>query len=564
MSVLECWATLSPVSAEPSDDLQEALAFLGKPVDAATVVDAGYGLGTAGGAVTLALWIAVPGGLPLPALLALVALVTAGIHAVHALPRALARARETRALGEAPDLVSRAVLSMRLSPSTEQAAEFAAETSDGPLARSLGANVRRAELGGSDALVTFAEQWEGRFPDFGRALTLVSAAGRMQPRDRERTLDRALSTVLEGTRSEMADFAGRIRRPVTALYAFGVLLPTALVALLPAAGAAGIGVTIATVVVFYDVLLPGGLTIAGVWLVANRPVAFPPPTVDRSHPDVPAGAERSVLAGGVVGATGWLLVGSYLPPWGAPFLALSLGLGVGLWHYYQPVVAVYEQVETVEDGLTDALSLVGRHVANGKAVEAAVEQTAEDLEGEIASVFETAAAQQRQLNASVEEAFLGENGALSDLPSPRARGTIAVLSLAATEGKPVGEALLGIAEHVDDLGAVEAAARRDLDAVCGTLETTGAAFGPMVAGSTVALADGIASGGSGMSVGGSMPGLGFAIGGYVVATAVLLPALSTTLGRGFDRALVGVAAGRSLALAAVVYPFSYVLVSGLV
>ena len=564
MWALELCATLSPVSAEPSDELQESLAFLGNPVDAATVVDAGYGLGTAGVAVILVLWVVVLGGLPLPAVLALVAFIAAVIHAVHALPRVLARARQTRALGKAPDLVSRAVLSMRLSPSTERAAEFAAETSNGPLARSLGRKVRRGDLDGSDALVTFAAEWDDRFPALGRALTLVSTAGRMQPLDRERTLDRSLSTVLDGTRSEMADFAGRIRRPVTALYAFGVLLPTALVALLPAAGAAGIGVTIATVVVFYDVLLPVGLTVAGVWLVANRPVAFPPPTVDRSHPDVPNGAEQSVLAGGVAAAGGYLLARSHLPPWGTPFVALCLGLGVGIWHYYHPVVAVYEQVEAVEDGLTDALSLVGRHVANGKAVEVAVERTAEDLDGEIADVFETAASQQRQLKASVEEAFLGENGALSDLPSPRAKGTIAVLSLAATEGKPVGEALLGIADHVDDLGAVEAEARRDLDAVCGTLETTGAAFGPMVAGSTVALADGMASGGTEMSVGGSMPGLGFAVGGYVVATALLLPALSTALGRGFDRALVGVSAGRSLALAAVVYPLSYLLVSGLV
>lgn len=560
--VLSACAGLSPVSPEPSSELREALSFLDDPVAPETVVEAGYGIGLLGLAATGSLWL-VSGGLTLPMTLGLAAIVASAVHVVHTLPQVFARARETRALGELPDLVLRVVLSMRLSPATERATSFAAETGEGPLARSLTRHVRRATLEGGDAILTFADEWEHRFPAVGRAATLVTAAGEMPAPDRERTLDRALTAVLDGMRDEMMAFAGRIRRPVTALYAFGVLLPTALVALLPAASAAGVGVTIWTVGLVYDLLLPAILTVAGGWLVTTRPVAFPPPTVERAHPDVSVRAGESTLLGLAVGVTGWATIGRALPAWGGPFFAVSFGCGTALWHYYRPVVAVYRQVRAVETGLTDALSLVGRHVANGCAIETAIERTATDLDGEVAEVFERAAIQQRQLKVSVEASFLGEYGALADLPSPRTRGSVALLSLAATKGTPVGPALLRLAEHVDDLARVEADARRDLDAICGTLETTGAAFGPMVAGSTVALADGIAAG-SKIGIGGSLPGLGFVVGGYVFASAVLLTGLATALTRGFDRALVGIRAGRALVLAGVIYPLSYLLVSGLV
>jgi Flp pilus assembly protein TadB len=558
-------ARLSPVEPEPSGELRQALDFLGEPVAPEQVVAAGYGLGLLAAIKALLVVIVWPGRLGRPALIALFVPVLLVIHAVHSLPLLLARARESRALGEGPDLVMRAVLSVRLSPSPERAAEFAAETADGPLARALQGHVRRASLGEGNALGAFGSEWGGRFPALERALSLVSTAAAMPERDRQRTLDRALSVVLEGTRTEMEIFANRIRGPVTALYAFGVLLPTALVALLPAAGMAGIGVTTATVILVYDLLLPATLTLAALWLVVRRPVAFPPPKVDRSHPDVPERRLTAPLAGILLGAIAWALGRGYLPPWGAPVLGFGIGTGVTLFAYFRPVLAVYERVYAVEDGLTDALSLVGQSVARGNAVETAIQQAAGELDGEIATVFRAVTRQQRQLKSSVEEAFLGEHGALADLPSPRIRGSAAILGLAATEGRPVGDALLTLADHVEDLQRVESRAQRDLESITGTLMSTGEFFGPMVAGATIALADGMgASDATVQHIAGSLQGLGFAVGGYVLACAVILPALATSLTRGFDRALVGARVGRALAVATIVYPVSYLVVVGLI
>jgi Flp pilus assembly protein TadB len=549
-----------PWSASASDGLERALDFLGAGIEPEVVVRAGYGLGMIGASITLLLWGALDLGYA--GLLAAIALVLLAVHVVHVAPRTLALARRTRALGSAPDLVARAVLSMRLSPSPERAAAFAAESGDGPLTGSMAGHVWRARATGADALETFAREWEEWYPGLGRALELVSAAGEMDGHDRERTLERALSVVLEGTRSQMRSFATRINRPVTALYAFGVLLPTTLVALLPAASAAGVGVTTLTVVVVYDLLLPLGIVGASIWLVVRRPVAFPPPHVDRSHPDVPDRTAVVLGIGPAAGVVAWIAAAAFLPSWAGPFAAVGIGSGTVLWLHFRPVVAIYGRIRELESGLTDALALVGRRVANGVAVESAIEAAAADVDGVMGAVLDSGVSRQRQLNVGVTEAFLGDYGALSDLPSPRVRGSMAVLGLAAQEGEPAGSALLALADHVDELHRIERDSRQDLENVCGTLQGTGALFGPMVAGATVALADGIASGSTLPGGGQSLPWLGVAVGGYVLAFAVVLSALATSLARGFDRPLVGHRVGRALVCATVVYLASYLLVAG--
>jgi hypothetical protein len=232
--------------------------------------------------------------------------------------------------------------------------------------------------------------------------------------------------------------------------------------------------------------------------------------------------------------------------------------------YYRPVLAVYDSVRAVESELTDALSIVGRRVANGEAVESAIEQSGRELTGEMGTLLAQTARKQRQFQLSVHEAFLGDDGSLANVPSRRVRGAVAFLALAAREGKPAGPAILSLADHIDELGRVEEEARHSLQSVCGTLQSTGMLFGPLVAGSTVALAGGMV-GGSGVVLGegGSLPYLGLSIGLYALALATILPALSTALVRGFDRALVGARVGRSLLVATTVYLASYYFVGAI-
>lgn len=559
-TILAELAALYPWPVDPGEDFRQSVDFLDWSLSPADVVRIGYVLGAI---ATAFFGVVLLAALPATRLVAALVAPSLGlltVHAVHSLPDICATARRTSALGAAPDLVSRAVLSMRLAPTPERAAGFAADTDDGVLANALGEHVRRARHTGTSGLAAFGDEWADLFPSLRRSFALVEAAGRTPAADRDQLLDRAIAVVLEGTREGMQEYANAIRSPTTALYAFGVLLPMALVALLPAGGAVGLAVTPPLVVVLYDVVLPLILVAAGAHLLARRPLAFPPPNVTTDHPDVTDPTRKALLAGATTAVLAWVGSSWLFPPWGPSLAAVGSGVGVALILQYRPVVDVYERIRRLEDGLSDALALIGRRVANGHAVETAVATTADELEGEMGDVLAAGARRQRQLKVGVHDAFLGRHGALETFPSARVRGSFALLSLAADEGRPAGGALLSLAEHVDDLQEIEREARYSVATVCRTLRSTAMVFGPMVAGATVGLA-------GSMSEQDALPGgeaslvwLGGPVGLYVLLLAVLLTALATGLTRGFDRSLVGYRVGTSLLTATAVYLSAYLLV----
>jgi hypothetical protein len=472
--------------------------------------------------------------------------------AVRSTVRTVASARRSRALGAAPALVSRAVLRTRIAPTAEGAAAFAADT-DGRLSDHLEGYVRRARGTPRSGLAAFASSWRDSAPALYRALTLVDAAAEAPDDERARILDRAMDTVLDGTRERAADAADSLRGPATALYAFGVLLPLALVGVVPAAGAAGIEATLPAIVVIYDLLLPLCLCCAGGWLLANRPVAFPPSRVGKTHPAVPSRRWPPVAVGLLAGIGSGAAAGSFLPRWSVPMAAIGVGSGITLLVASRPIVAVRERVDELESALPDALYLVGRRTADGVSVERAIADAADDLDGVVGETFDAAVRRQRQLRIGVETAFTGEYGALRDVPSERADGAASLLGVAAREGPPAGRALVETADHLTDLQRVEDAARRDLARVTSTLGNTAAFFGPLVGGTTVALADGV---GTTAALEGGTPEtapLALAVGGYVLLLAVVLTALSTGLTRGIDRAMMGYRIGAALCVATVTY-----------
>jgi hypothetical protein len=539
---LQWLARLWPWPVETDADLDRALAFLDANFDSRSLTRVGNGAGVLvalAGLLALAL---APAHLRAPVAAGLLALALGIAYATRRGPIWLATARRTAALGTAPALVARTVLRMRVEPASERAAAFAAEGS-GPLADSLAEHVRRTAGTPDSGLAAFGATWADWNPPLRRAVLLVEAAAEAPAGERGRTLDRAMDAILDGTRDRMAAFAGRVRGPTTALYAFGVLLPLALVAVLPAARVAGLPLSIPVLVVLYDLLLPVILVCAGAWLLVRRPAAFPPPAVPRSHPDVPD-RRWPALGAGVALALVALVGTAPLPGWTRWISVSGASLGATLVVWFRPVKLVRDDARAVEAHLTDALYLVGRRVSDGAAVETAIADAAPEVAGRTGETLAEAAGVQRRLRVGVRESFLGDHGALADVPSPQARSVAALLAIAAREGRPAGRAVVSMADHVDDLQRVEREARRELASVTGTLRNTAAIFGPLVGGATVALADGMATG----TLGEPLPtaALGLAVGGYVLLLATILTALATGLERGFDRALVGYRLGLAL------------------
>lgn len=534
-----------PTEVEADPSLRRSLAFLGIDADANALLAAGYALGTGVLALVPLAALVVPPTLRPFAVVVLLAFAGSVALAARDGPQLLARVRRTRALGAAPTLLTYATLRMRLAPVPERAATFAGSAVDGPLGDSLADHARRSRGGPGTGLGAFGREWGEWFPALERGCSLLESAGAARTDRRAELLDRARSAVLEGTRQRMETFGASVSGPATAIYAFGVFLPLSLAALLPAVRAAGFPTPLALLVALYDVLLPLALLAATGWLLSRRPMAFPPPAVDRSHPDVPDAPLVPVALGLLAGVAAWFVAARALPHWTPPIAALGAGAGTTLVLAYRPMVAVRRDVEAVEAGMGDALAMIGRRVAGGTAVERAVATVADESSGPYADVLAEAAGRQRRLGVDLERALLGEDGALTDLPSDRLRGGAAMLAMAAREGAPAGDAIVTLSAHIEDLDAVERETRRSVESVTGTLSNTAAIFGPLVGGVTVALAS--AMGGPGPFQGaGDVGGLGLAVGLYVLVLAVELSVLTTGLSRGLDRALAGYRSGLAL------------------
>lgn len=546
-----CW----PFAVSVDADLRRSVGVLGVAHDPRRLIEAGYALATL--LAALVLLVAIPLTGPGPGCLLAAATGLGLARTVRTAPRTLAAFRRTRALGDVVELVGTLALSMRLRPVPERAARFAANSGDGHLAESLGDWVDRAAGTPRTGLRGFTGEWTPWFAALERSVANLEAASEADSEDREYVLDRAVDAVETALNDQVASFAGDLHGPVTGLYAFGVLLPLALVGTLPAATAAGIPIAPSAFVLAYDVLLPSCVAVVGVDLLADRPVAFPPPDVTVRDGDGVDGRSLGLVAAVGAAGCGWLVGVVAVGDWAAPVAAVGSGVGAGMAIAARPVVRERRRLRELERGLSGALSTVGRAVADGDAVEAGVARAGETTPGPAGAAFEEAARRRQLLGVTVRRAFLGEHGPFADEGGTRSRTAVSLLVSAAWEGKPAGTALLAYADRLDDLFEHERHGRRSLATVTRTLAHTGAFFGPLVGGATVALAGRLATAdarlgaGAGAVTGGTsthipVPLVGTAVGCYVLLLAVVLTALATGLERGLDGSLVAYRVGIAL------------------
>ena len=160
-------------------------------------------------------------------------------------PKIHAKFLKIHTLGDIPEIQSYIVMSMKLVPNMERAIIFAAENSFRPLARDLKKliwNIHiRVYSNIDEALIDFANQWGKNSEYFKRSLHLVKSST-SEPDEAQRimTLNKSLDIVLEGTKTMMDAFAAKLKTPTYVLYSIFILIPLALVALLPAVSIVGV------------------------------------------------------------------------------------------------------------------------------------------------------------------------------------------------------------------------------------------------------------------------------------------------------------------------------------
>ncbi|HIH73894.1 MAG TPA: hypothetical protein HA306_00925 [Methanosarcina sp.] len=429
-----------------------------------------------------------------------------------------ARFMKISSLGDIPEILSYIIMSMKLVPNLEHAVLFAARNSEKPLATDLKKLTWDLNLriysSMDDALLSFADLWGRNSEYFKRSLHLIKSST-AEPDEAQRviTLNRALDISLEGTESLMEVFAAKLKTPSYVLYSIFILIPLALVALLPAVTVVGIKPKITDLILLYDFVFPLLAAVYSEYILMQRPVAFIPSKIPDSHPDLADIKQKkrfALLTGALVclltaplgyfllafGNPGEIVSTTPLGGYLLPALPLIVGGTAGLSIYFYsssiPYKKIRDRIKQMEQEFADSLFVLGRRISEGKAPEEAFAHTARTMEGsKIGEAYEEISMNLLSMRTNLKDAiFDKEFGAFRHVYSERIRNTMLLFTESVHKNhEAAGASIIKLADHLKELSAVEERIRRSLYDVTSTMRTTAAVFAPLIAGITLALSE---------------------------------------------------------------------------
>jgi len=433
-------------------------------------------------------------------------------------PKIHAKFMKIHSLGDIPEIQSYIVMSMKLVSNMERAITFAAENSTRPLANDLKKLIWdihiRTYSSIDDALIAFANQWGKNSEYFKRSLHLVKSSVN-EPDEAQRiiTLNKSLDIVLEGTKTMMDSFSARLRTPTYVLYSIFILIPLALVALIPAVSIVGVRIDTVTLVLLYDIILPLATFFYSEYILLQRPATFAPPHISDMHPEL-SGIRTikkmtiftALTVGAIVGVSGYILV--YI---GNPFDIVSQEAMSGLLPRTFPVVwaitsiitiyclGVYTPYKKIRDGIkqiesefADALFVLGRRISEGRSAEEAFGHTSENMKGSnIGEVFADVAKNLTGIRTTLHGAIFNEEyGAFRYVYSDRVHTTMRMFTESVHKSnEAAGVAIIKLADHLKELQEVEDNIKRSLYDVTSTMRATAMIFAPLIGGVTLALSE---------------------------------------------------------------------------
>ena len=439
-------------------------------------------------------------------------------------PKTYARYIKIHSLGDIPEILSYLVMYLKLVPNLENSVKFAASESSTSLAGDLRKMLWDMEIrvyhGIDDALTSFATTWGEWSEYFKRALHLIrSSIHEREEASRILTLNRALDVALDGTKEMMNKFANKLHQPTMVIYSIGIMIPLALVAMLPAAGLVGMQITIFQVFFIYDIILPLFIFFYTRKILLSRPATFNPPKIPNDHPElVHINKKRrmtiSIVIGILIALPGvffmllpvFFLSGSsnsilnfivapnglntYFPVtlfiiWGFTAAVTSYTLSV-----YYPYKKVRDNIKQIEREFGDALYILGKRLSEDKSPEESFMYTAHTMEGsQIGKIFNQTGYNLTAMHTNLRDAmFNPEFGSLKNVYSDRINAIMRLFVEGIKKSqKAVSISIIRIADHLKGLQEIENKIKDTLYSLTSTLRATVTIFAPLIGGITLSI-----------------------------------------------------------------------------
>ncbi len=427
-------------------------------------------------------------------------------------PERLARDMELEAFGSAPEIVNYMVMSMELSPSIDRALQFAADNAQGPMASELRALVwkiqNREYASTEEALANYAIELEGLNEELRSAIYNILSASKESSNDTMRaSLRRASELVLTGTRQRVEEFSASLGMPATVLFALGILLPMIIGSLLPMVSMGGFDFgenaqvqddwlpSFAMSVILMNLVFPAFAFFYARSILGRRPGihSFAMETGDSNFKRrFPVALFIVIVSIGI----SWVF-GNYMTFWGIewsisalivlPGVALAIGYLLGSDGYKKDSV---HELEKLEDQMPDMLFQLGSRLTEGKAIERALEDVAQSMDGtEVGNFLSKLIGKLRRSGMGLEELlFSGESGILTNHPSRKLKATMRLV-IESSEKNPeiAGTMLMSMSNHMRELANTDKDMRVKLRSTIESMRSTALFFAPVIMGVTVGL-----------------------------------------------------------------------------
>ncbi len=446
------------------------------------------------------------------------------LNLIASYPKTFVQYKKIHSLGDIPEVLSYLVMYLKLVPNLENSVNFAAMESNTSLVKDLRKMLWdmhiRVYHGIDDALTHFANQWGSWSDHFKRSLHLIrSSVHESMEAQREITLNKALDVGLEGTREQMQKFASKLHQPTLIIYSIGIMIPLAVIAMLPAAGLIGLQITIFQMFFLYDFILPLILFLYMRKILLMRPATFNPPHIPINHPEIATiNKQKQLFISIILGATisfigfssllfpflsdntiGGEIMSSFtlfavINEWVPLTLFIIWGFALGVSYYthvvYHPYKKIRDQIKQMEKEFSDSLYIIGKRIGEEKSPEESFLYTAQTMEGSaIATIFFKTGYNLTAIHTTIHEAlFSAEYGSLKHVYSTRITSIMRLFVEGIKKSQQsVSISLVKLADHLKELQKVELNIKETLNTLTSTLRSTATVFAPMIAGVTLSI-----------------------------------------------------------------------------
>ncbi len=411
------------------------------------------------------------------------------------------------------------VVSLRLTPSLENALLFAASNVSGVVGRRLKKIAWQLKVGkyksADEALEKFSQEWKTENLEFYEAIDLIRTSVIQTQERREKMLDEAINVMLQRNMERMMRYSRQLRTPLMIITTLGITLPILVIILFP------IMVIFLPELIkpwllflFYDVILPIIVFYIMFQTLRSRPITFG--IVDISeHPKarnpkfftlnffgkkvfIPT-ILIACLVGGIIISFGVYLIS--LPTGSVSIYKIFGGLIVlagiscslliySFFHFFENI-DIKNEIKQIEIEFDEVLFQLGYIMSTGLPLEAGLERIRERVKAlKVYGLIEDTLINIKKFGFTLRKALFDEKfGSIKKYPSRLIKSIMGTISETIEKGViGTSKTILSISSYLKSLHSVEEHMKEILDESVSDMRIMMNLLVPISSGATVGLA----------------------------------------------------------------------------